>query len=119
MASRHQTFKQGQVLNAADLNDTCNPTTADHLAYATHATEFNDGQKTGGSYARNVQFPAGRFTKPPVVQVSLANAAAGANNVLVAISNISATGCRVHFLPITGGLNATCSATVIAIQMGA
>ena len=66
MATLRKTFLDGAVLPASDLNDALNPTTADHVPYATSA-----GSVTCSATSTGVIFPPGRFSATPIIELSI------------------------------------------------
>lgn len=104
MASRWQTFTPGQTLEAADLNDSLNPHTADHIPRATATGNIAPTQNHTGSYVkRTITFPAGRFSKPPLVFCqSNGGAAGGSNKVIISVGTVTPTTADIYFYPIAG-----------------
>lgn len=65
-----KTFTSGSTLPASDINTYLNPSTAEHIAAATAAgTAPMPAVAAGAGIGSGVvvNFPAGRFTAPPVV----------------------------------------------------
>lgn len=81
-----KTFTSGSTLPAADINTYLNPSTADHIPAATAAgTAATPALAAGAGLgsAVIVNFPAGRFTTPPVVVASTAQYRVVASTQLV------------------------------------
>ena len=108
----HMTFQPGAVLEAAHLNDACNPTTAAHIPYAVATGIVRQTQS--GSQSINVQFPIGRFSKKPVLTFGIESASGAVNWNAVRFYSLSTSG-------FTAFLNSGDGAEVhwIAIQMDA
>ena len=108
----HMTFQPGAVLEAAHLNDACNPTTAAHIPYAVATGIVRQPSAAAASTA--VQFPVGRFSKKPVLAFGIDSASGGVNWNAVRFYSLSTSG-------FTAFLNSGESAEVhwIAIQMDA
>ncbi len=108
----HMTFQPGAVLEAAHLNDACNPTTAAHIPYAVATGTVRQTQ--AGAQSITVKFPVGRFSKKPVLAFGIDSAAGGVSWNAVRFYGLSTSG-------FTAFLNSGDGAEIhwIAIQMDA
>ena len=70
-------------------------------------------------YTKRVNFPAGRFTVPPIVTVTMANAASGTDGLQVVVSAVTTSYADIAFLKQAGATtqNRWCTASWIAVQM--
>ena len=66
-----------------------------------------------------IYFPAGRFTVPPIVTVTMANSASGTDGLLVVVSAVTTSYADIVFLKQSGAptQNRWCTAGWIAVQM--
>lgn len=122
MGSVHKQFSEGEVLTHSDVNDALNPTTADHLAYAEAAGTFQITYRGGTAATASVAFPAGRFTQPPIVVVTIQSAAGNTAQQIVRAYSASTTGFTVAVLKAAGGTLPTSGwapISWVAIQMSA
>lgn len=114
----HMTFQPGAVLAAADLNEALNPATAPHIPYATATGTVDIGAQTARAANQVVRFPTGRFSRPPIVIMTLATGG-GNDRAVIATSGITATQFTAHFIGTAGGTlsGQYCIANWVAIQM--
>ena len=88
------------------------------LPYAMAAGAVAAGQKSGASYTHRITFPAGRFTTPPNLAVTIDNAASGTAALQVVIQSRTKDYADLVFMLTSGSLSNTwCTATWIAAQM--
>lgn len=124
MASIHKTFQVGEVLASADVNDGLNPATADHIPWAMDAGVANLALTPGAALAQlAISFAGSRFTKIPVVTVTLSGAAGGTQTLVARQWATSTTGCIIGVYNPAGNLPAGIPSTVsinwTAVQMAA
>lgn len=108
-----KTFANDEILTAQDVNTHLNPSTADHIPYAMAAGEVTvpvAGDPRQGN--KDVTFPPGRFTVPPVVTTSVNHAYYSHSS-----NNVSTVGFNAY---VDTSRNSTISSTVVrwtAVQM--
>ena len=102
MSSTHKTFQTGEILSADDVNNALNPTTADHIAYATDAGILTIPKGSAAIWSLNVSFAPGRFSKPPIVTTTVNTTAGGTSNVICRADKITAESMRLLLLTVDG-----------------
>lgn len=124
MSSTHKTFQTGEILSADDVNNALNPDTADHIprAMAAGTASLHTPSSSTVVALVKIAFPAGRFTKTPVVTVSMATASGGLNKLVARAWDITPSGATLGVYQ-GDGQNVPSGATIplswIAVQMDA
>lgn len=87
------------------------------LPYAIASGSFNAGAKSGSAYVHTITFPAGRFTAPPDVVVTIATGAGGTQALQVVVQNRTTTQAEIAFFLVSGSMsNHFCIASWVAVQ---
>ena len=122
MSSTHKTFQTGEILSADDVNNTLNPTTADHIAYAIESGLSTIPKGNSNIWSLNVSFSPDRFSKPPVVVTAISTTAGGTANIACRVTGVTSESMKLYLLTTDGskiGTKYGVPVTWIAIQQDA
>ena len=111
MASKWKTYASNEILTATDVNDSLNPSTADHIPRAVAAGRATVPGTSGATTV--VAFPAGRFSATPVVTATLNSASGSHNYNAVRVYNTTSAG----FSLLTNVGSVPADVNWIAVQM--
>ena len=107
-------FADGDVLTATDVNQELNPHTATHLASRVAAGRATAWANNSTGATRDVTFPSGRFTEPPIVTCSTASGLYGVSHGAVTTAGVTF---RVYPLTAGGTVKDDVPIEWIAVQM--